>query len=150
MKRIIRIILIILLIALVAIQFIRPNKNNGGYDSIVEFEKETKPSTQVASLLKENCYDCHSNQSQYPWYSQIAPISFFMAEHIKEGKEELNLSNWKTYSLKKKDHKLEELIEMVEEHEMPLESYTWIHGDLREQDRSLLIQWATMARLHIK
>lgn len=150
MKRLIRIILIILLIALVAIQFIRPNKNNGGYDSIVEFEKETKPSTQVASLLKENCYDCHSNQSQYPWYSQIAPISFFMAEHIKEGKEELNLSNWKTYSLKKKDHKLEELIEMVEEHEMPLESYTWIHGDLREQDRSLLIQWATMARLHIK
>jgi len=150
MKKLIRIVLILLLVVLVVIQFIRPDKNNEGYDSVVEFENETKPSVQVASLLKENCYDCHSNQTQYPWYAEIAPISYFLADHIKEGKEELNISNWRTYSLKKKDHKLEELIEKIEEKEMPLESYTLIHGDLEEHDRTLLIQWATMARLHLK
>ena len=150
MKKLIRIVLVLLLAALGVIQFIRPDKNNEGYDSVVEFENETKPSVQVASLLKENCYDCHSNQTQYPWYAEIAPISFFLADHIKEGKEELNISNWRTYSLKKKDHKLEELIEKIEEKEMPLESYTLIHGDLKENDRTLLIQWATMARLHLK
>jgi len=150
MKKLIRIVLMLLLVALVVIQFIRPDKNNGGYESVMEFENDTKPSVQVASLLKENCYDCHSNQTQYPWYSEIAPISFFIAEHIKEGKEELNISNWRTYSLKKRDHKLEELIEKIEEKEMPLESYTLIHGDLEEDDRTLLIQWATMARLHLK
>ena len=105
MKKVIRWVLILALIALVIIQFIRPEKNSGGYESVITFENETKPSVAVAEILKTNCYDCHSNHTQYPWYSEIAPISYFLKDHIDEGKEHFNVSAWDSYSIKKKDHK---------------------------------------------
>ncbi|MAP53498.1 heme-binding domain-containing protein [Altibacter sp.] len=150
MKKILKIFLVLALIALIVIQFIRPEKNQAGYESVMAFERETKPSAQVASLLKENCYDCHSNHTQYPWYAEIAPFSFWLAEHIEHGQGHFNVSEWESYSAKKKDHKLEEVIEMVKEGEMPLDSYTWIHGDLSEDETVLLLQWATVARLQYK
>jgi hypothetical protein len=150
MKKLIRIVAILALIALVIMQFIRPDKNNGGYESVMAFEKETKPSIQVASILKETCYDCHSDQTKYPWYAEIAPVSFWLDEHIENGKKHFNVSAWESYSVKKKDHKLEELIEMIEEKEMPLDSYTWLHDDLTEEERTLLIQWTTLTRLQYK
>lgn len=149
-KKVIKIVLVLALIALVAIQFIRPEKNNEGYKSVALFETETKPSPKVASILKENCYDCHSNQTQYPWYSEIAPASLWLADHIEEGKEHFNMSAWENYTVKKKEHKLEELIEMVEDDEMPLQSYTIIHGNLSDDDKKLLLQWAGLARLQYK
>lgn len=149
-KKGIKIFLIIALIALVVIQFIRPEKNNGGYESVTLFETETKPSAQVASILKESCYDCHSDQTQYPWYFEIAPFSFWLNDHVEHGKGHFNVSTWESYSVKKKEHKLEELIEMVEEDEMPLQSYTIIHGNLSEDDKKLLLQWAGVARLQYK
>ncbi|RFN60191.1 heme-binding domain-containing protein [Marixanthomonas ophiurae] len=148
--KIVKYILIVLLVALVIIQFIRPEKNKGGYESIAFFEKETKPSAEVALLLKENCYDCHSDQTQYPWYSEIAPFSLWLDEHIEHGKGHFNASAWDSYSIKKKDHKMEELVEMIEEGEMPLDSYTWIHGDLTEQEQKLILQWAGLVRLQYK
>ncbi len=149
-KKVIKIVLVLALIALVAIQFIRPEKNNEGYKSVALFETETKPSPKVASILKENCYDCHSNQTQYLWYSEIAPASLWLADHIEEGKEHFNMSAWENYTVKKKEHKLEELIEMVEDDEMPLQSYTIIHGNLSDDDKKLLLQWAGLARLQYK
>ncbi|WP_273005712.1 heme-binding domain-containing protein, partial [Leeuwenhoekiella blandensis] len=68
------------------------------------------------------CYDCHSNQTTYPWYSNLAPASFYLEDHIKDGKRHLNFSEWEQYSAKRKDHKLDELIEEVEREGMPLES----------------------------
>jgi len=147
MKRLLKILGWAALLALVVIQFIRPDKNNSGYESIVNFENETAPSVEVATILKTNCYDCHSNQTQYPWYAEIAPFSFWLADHVDHGKGHFNVSEWDTYSVKKKDHKLEELIEEVEEGEMPLDSYTWMHGDLSKEDAKLLLQWANLARL---
>lgn len=147
MKKVIKLILVVLLVVLVIMQFIRPEKYQGGYESVALFEAETKPSQAVAGILKANCYDCHSNHTQYPWYSEIAPISYFLKDHIDEGKEHFNVSAWDSYSIKKKDHKMEELVEEVEEGEMPLDSYTWIHGNLTEEDRELLIQWAQMVRI---
>ncbi|GHC59649.1 heme-binding domain-containing protein [Ulvibacter litoralis] len=147
MKNVVKYILIIALATLVIIQFIRPDKNSEGYDSIAAFEKETKPSAEVSEILKQNCYDCHSNQTTYPWYAEIAPFSYWLADHIKHGKGHFNASAWETYSVKKKDHKLEEFIEMVEEDEMPLPSYTWIHGNLNENDKKLLLQWVSLAKL---
>jgi len=149
-KRIVKKVLIVALIALVVIQFIRPDKNNDGYQTVAAFEAETKPSPRVAGILKANCYNCHSNQTTYPWYSEVAPFSFWLQDHIKHGKEHFNVSEWNSLSAKKKDHKLEEVIEMVEKGEMPLDSYTWVHGDLEEEDRKLLIQWATLARLQYR
>lgn len=147
MKKILKIFGWIALIALVVIQFIRPEKNDSGYESIINFENDTSPSVEVAAILKNNCYDCHSNQTQYPWYAEIAPFSFWLADHVDHGKGHFNVSEWESYSDKKKDHKLEELIEEVEEGEMPLDSYTWMHGDLSEDDTKLLLQWASLARL---
>src|SRR5690606_8660517 len=145
-----RIISILLLIAFIAIQFIRPKKNNGGYESIVLFENETKPSKKVSIILEENCYDCHSNQTQYPWYGEVAPFSLLLADHIEHGKEHFNVSTWKYYYVRKKEHKLEELVEMVESEEMPLSSYAIVHGNLSGEERKLLLQWAGLARLQYK
>ncbi len=149
-KRGIKIFLVLLLITLVAIQFIRPEKNDDGYKSVAAFEAETKPSAKVTSILRENCYDCHSNQTQYPWYAEIAPLSLWLKDHIEDGKKHFNASAWSDYTVKKKEHKLEELVEMVEKEEMPLQSYTIIHGNLSEDDKKLLLQWAGVARLQYK
>jgi len=150
MIRILKTILIIALVALVVIQFIPMDKNEQGYASIETFELETRPSPEVAALLKTNCYDCHSDQTEYPWYSQIAPVSFWLDDHIRDGKKHFNVSEWASYSTKKKDHKLDELIEEVKEGEMPLDSYTWVHGGLSEEQQQLLVQWATLARMQFQ
>ncbi|MFC7356967.1 heme-binding domain-containing protein [Jejudonia soesokkakensis] len=150
MKKIIKAILVLALIAFVVMQFIRPEKNNGGYESVMIFEKETKPSIETASILKETCYDCHSDQTRYPWYAEIAPVSYWLDEHIQNGKKHFNVSEWDNYSPKRKNHKLEELIEMIENKEMPLDSYTWIHDDLTEEERAQLVQWATLSKLQYR
>jgi len=147
MKKIVKYILLLGLVALVVMQFIRPEKNQSGYDSVAVFESETKPSDAVRAILKESCYDCHSDHTRYPWYAEVAPISYWLADHVEEGKEHFNTSEWESYSIKKKDHKLEELMEEVEEGEMPLESYTWTHGGLTEDQRELIVQWAQLVRL---
>lgn len=150
LKKVIKIVLIVALIALVAIQFIRPAKNSEGYKSVATFEAETKPSAKVAAILKESCYDCHSNQTKYPWYAEIAPFSLWLNEHIKDGKKHFNASAWNDYTVKKKEHKLEEFVEMVEKGEMPLKSYSFLHGNISEDDRKLLLQWAGLVRLQYK
>jgi len=147
MKRILKYILLLALAALVIMQFIRPDKNQGGYESIAAFEADTKPTKEILEILKNNCYDCHSAETKYPWYAEIAPVSYWLADHIKHGTHHFNVSEWGSYSLKKKDHKLDELIEMVEKKEMPLDSYTWLHGNLSEEDAQLLVRWAQLVRL---
>ncbi|MFT4847560.1 MAG: hypothetical protein ACI83B_000079 [Sediminicola sp.] len=150
MKKLFKLVLIFALLALVAIQFIRPDKNESGYEGVEHFENETKPTPEMASLLRANCYDCHSNQTSYPWYAEIAPVNYWLADHVNDGKKHFNVSAWNEYSVKKKDHKLEELLEMVEEGEMPLDYYTWLHGNLSENDTKQLLQWVTVARLQYK
>ena len=138
---------ILSLLTLVVIQFIKPDKNNDGYQSVALFEKEIVPTKEIAMILKNNCYDCHSDQTNYPWYNNISPINYWLEEHIVDGKKHFNVSAWDAYSARKKDHKLEELIEYVEQGEMPLDSYTWLHGDLSNQDTQTLLQWAQLSRI---
>lgn len=149
-KKIIKRVLVLALLALLAIQFIRPEKNNDGYESVALFETETKISAKVSAILRESCYDCHSNQTQYPWYAEIAPFSLFLNDHIEDGKKHFNASEWATYSVNKKEHKLEELVEMIEDGEMPLKSYAMLHGDLSGENKKLLLQWAGVVRLQYK
>ena len=139
--------LIVALVALVLIQFYRPEKNQGGYETVAHFEQEAQVSPELAKVFKTNCYDCHSDQTVYPWYAEVAPISFWLAEHIKDGKKHFDVSSWESYSAKKKDHKLDELIEFVEDGEMPLDSYTWLHGDLSDADTKSILTWAQLLRL---
>ena len=138
---------ILLLLTLVVIQFIKPDKNNDGYQSVALFEKEIVPTKEIAMILKNNCYDCHSDQTHYPWYSEITPVNYWLEEHIVDVKMLFPVYNMHAYSARKKDHKLEELVEYVEQGEMPLYSYTWLHGDLSNQDTQTLLQWAQLSRI---
>ena len=147
MKKIIKTILLLALAAFVIMQFIRPDKNEAGYETVKTFETETKVNGELAVLLKNKCYDCHSAQTEYPWYAEIAPASYWLSDHVNNGKKHFNVSDWDKYSAKKKDHKLDELIEMVEEGEMPLDSYTWLHDDITEEEKEMLINWAQVTRI---
>ena len=137
--------LYVLAVFLVLIQFYRPDSNHSSYESAVnEFIQQNNVSPEVESVLKTSCFDCHSNHTNYPFYAQVAPISFWINHHVEEGKEHLNFSDWNNYSIKKKLHKLDEIIEEIDEHEMPLGSYTLIHRDakLNEESSNLLINWS--------
>ncbi|WP_445737495.1 heme-binding domain-containing protein [Mariniflexile sp.] len=135
-----------LLIVLILIQFYRLEKNNAVYRDVAAFEADTKPNKEIIAILENNCYDCHSNKTDYPWYAEVAPISFWLNGHVKDGNKHFNVSQWATYKDKKKDHKLEELIEEVEEGEMPLKPYTLIHGNITKEQKEALISWAKKAR----
>ncbi|MBO6531743.1 MAG: heme-binding domain-containing protein [Muricauda sp.] len=137
-----------LLVVLVGMQFYRPEKNVAAGDYVAAFETETNPSPEVKAILNTACYDCHSDNTEYPWYNNIAPVSYWLADHIEDGKKHLNFSDWQNYDAKKKDHKLEELIEEVKEGEMPLKEYTWTHGDakLTQEQISALVAWADGVR----
>ena len=137
-----------LLVIFVLMQFYRPEKNSSQGDHTAVFITETNPPAEVKTILVQTCYDCHSDNTEYPWYNNIAPVSYWLADHVKHGKGHLNFSAWEEYDTKKKDHKLEEVIEMVENGEMPLKEYTWTHEDARltEKQREDIIQWAKRSR----
>ena len=125
---------LLLAIVFVAIQFVPVDLNESETFSKDDFIAVTNPPDHIAIMLKTSCYDCHSNYTKYPWYDKIAPVSWWVEDHVDHGKEELNFSEWATYSAKKKSKKLEEIIEETEEGEMPLNSYLWMHGDAKLTD----------------
>ncbi len=108
-------------------QFIRIDTHNPPAPASEDFIQLTKAPAPIADLLKRACYDCHSNTTIYPWYSQIAPVSWWLKDHINEGREELNFSAWNEFSSKEKAKKLKRCAKEVQEGEMPLNSYTWVH-----------------------
>ena len=135
--------------ALVLIQFFRPEKNlsaatPGPQDLIVMHQ----PPAEVRDVLQRACYDCHSDHTRYPWYAEIQPVGWWLANHVTEGKEHLNFSTFGGYSLKRQEHKLDEVIEMVREKEMPLASYKLTHADARLTDAEIqtLTAWAEQVR----
>jgi hypothetical protein len=127
--KILKKILLSLLVVFVIAQFFGPEKNDGDLATVASFLLETDPPQDVKKILETTCFDCHSAKSTYPWYNAITPVNYWLDEHIQDGKKHLNFSKWNTYSLKKKEHKIDELHEEVEEGEMPLNSYTWTHSE---------------------
>ena len=147
--KILKKILLLLLVVFVIAQFFAPDKNDGDIATVDAFLIDTKPSPEVSAVLKESCFDCHSSHTRYPWYNNITPVNYWLADHIDHGKGHLDFSKWDGYSVNKKDHKLDELIEMVEEKEMPLNSYTWTHSEANLTDAQItaMIDWAKQVRL---
>lgn len=127
-----------LIVILILIQFIRIDKTTQPIDVTKDFIALTSANSDVANTLKIACYDCHSDQPVYPWYTNIAPVSWWIKNHIDEGSHHLNFSVWGDYKDKRKHHKLEECIEMVEEGEMPMASYTWMHKEAKLTDAQKL------------
>lgn len=141
-------ILIGLLIVLVLVQFIRPARNNGAAATTNDVTHVVPVPDTVLRILQVSCYDCHSNHTSYPWYANINPIGNWLAHHVEEGKAELNFSECATYSKKKMNHKLDEIMEQVTEKEMPLSSYTILHGDakLNSAQIAMIVDWVSMAK----
>ncbi len=137
-------ILIVLLVILVIIQFIRPGRNISAAVSPNDIGHKYHVPENIKSILKTSCNDCHSNNTVYPWYSNVQPVAWWLQNHVNEGKSELDFSEFLTYSPKKAHHKMEEVIEMVKENEMPLNSYLWVHKDakLSADQKKLLTDWA--------
>lgn len=133
-----------LLAVLIIIQFFRPAKNVS--DEIItanDISKVYAIPENVHQVFISKCYDCHSNNTHYPWYYTIQPVAWWMAAHVDEGKEELNFSEFKTYPEKRANHKIEEISESINEGWMPLDSYLWIHHEAKitDEDRTAINAW---------
>ncbi len=133
----------ILLLAFIIIQFIRPAKNRADGISNNDISKIYTVPAEVESILKTSCYDCHSNNTVYPWYAEVQPVTWWLNNHIVDGKKHLNFSEFSGYSLRKQYHKLEETDEMVTKGVMPLDSYLWIHNNakLNDAQKSIVVNW---------
>ena len=124
--------LAVLVVAIVlVIQVIPVERNVSTVPPGQSFEKTEKVPANVAAILKVSCYDCHSNNSRYPWYSELQPGAWFMAQHIKKGREELNFDEFNNYSKRRKKAKIKSIISQIEKDEMPLKSYRMMHGNAR-------------------
>lgn len=141
-------ILLVLLIAFVVLQFFRPKKNISAQTSRNDIATLYHIPADVKQIMDKACNDCHSNNTSYPWYAEIQPVAWWLADHVEEGKEHINYSEFASYSLRKQYHKLEETEEMVKENHMPLDSYLWIHrdADLNQEERNKIMQWSAGIR----
>lgn len=138
---------IVALLVLVVIQFIPSTNNNGIAEGPNDITHVVTVPDSVMTVLKTSCYDCHSNHTDYMWYSHIQPIGFWIENHVNEGKRHLNFSEYLTFKTKRKKHKLEEVAEQVETHEMPLWTYELMHKNaaLNDAQLAMLKEWATQA-----
>lgn len=145
---ILKISIFILFVVFVGIQFIPTARNQSNEVLATDFIKSFNAPNNIESLLKTSCYDCHSNNTNYPWYNKIQPISWFLEGHIEEAKEELNFSEFGAYSKRKQKTKLKSIASQIRDNEMPLSSYTLIHRDaqLSEIEKSLLENWVNDLR----
>lgn len=131
-------IIVIVLVAFIMIQFFPIDKTNPPATPGMDFLRIKDTPPEIAKIISTSCYDCHSNETKYPWYSSIAPSSWFLKNHIVEGRKHLNFSTFAVYEPKRQAHKLEECIEMIEKKEMPLESYYIGHQDAKLTDQQRL------------
>ncbi|MFC0321200.1 MULTISPECIES: heme-binding domain-containing protein [Olivibacter] len=148
LRRLVLVIGIFLLFAMLLIQLIpREKRNTGsaGTNAITHIYTVPQP---VNAVLKKACFDCHSNRTEYPWYSNIQPFARFMENHIIHGKEELNFDEFGSYPIKKRYNKLRSIESQLKDRTMPLKTYTLIHRDARltKEEVALLINWSKELR----
>ncbi len=144
MRKVFKTIGWILLIALIVIQFFRPEKNIHPGDQPNAIEKKFTVPGEVKTILDKACNDCHSNNTRYPWYNNIQPVAWWLADHVKDGKGELNFDEFTTRRPRFQYRRMEQTIDLVKEEEMPLDSYTWTHKDavLTDEEKNKIYDWA--------
>lgn len=134
------------------LQFFRPDRTN---PTVVEAENITAAMAipaEVDAILSRSCKDCHSHETEYPWYSNVSPASWFLVGHITEARKHMNFSVWNTYSSSKQARRLEEICEEITAGAMPLPSYLWLHRDavLSEADKQILCEWSSAEKARIE
>jgi len=132
-------------VALIVIQFFPITLNESDTVPQSDFMVENQVPATIKNRLQVSCYDCHSNNTDYPWYSKIQPAAWYLEDHIQDGKDELNFNEWAEYSDRRKNSKLRSIISQIEEDKMPLDSYTLIHKDaiLSDEDKRVIIDYMT-------
>ncbi len=137
-------ILLVLAVIFIIIQFIRQARNIGEVYPLHEVTAAVAVPNDVQDILRNSCYDCHSNNTRYPWYINIQPAAWFMNSHIQGGKRGLNFSEFATYPLRRQYRRFNDIIENVNDGEMPLPSYLLIHTDakLSTEQKEKLVAWA--------
>ncbi len=148
MKRVLKIIVIVIAVAFIAIQFIPVERTNPPVDPALTIEAHMNVPPEVQMILARSCSDCHSHKTEYPWYARIAPVSWWMRDHIDQGRSHMNFSEWGKLDPDGREHKLEEICEEVRDRKMPLPSYTWGHRDavLSDADIKMLCSWTEAER----
>ena len=148
LKKILKRTFQVLLLAFIVIQFFRPAKNKAEGIGNNDISKLYHVPEDVQTILKTSCYDCHSNNTVYPWYAEVQPVAWWLNGHINDGKKDLNFSEFAGYRIRRQYKKLEEINGLVKKNEMPLDSYLWIHkyAKLNEQQKLTLANWVTAIR----
>lgn len=135
-------------IVFIAIQFIQPARNKNGQVLPADITKTVKVPDNVLNTFKKACYDCHSDNTRYPWYMNMQPMGWVMAYHVKNGKRNLNFSEFGNYSERKQTNKLRAIATSINEGSMPISSYTLIHTDAKcsKENKKLIINWVTKTK----
>lgn len=144
MRRNIKKILLVLFVVFIAIQFIQPARNKSDGMLATDISEIVPIPDSVQVILKNACYDCHSNNTIYPWYSNIQPMGWLMAKHIKQGKAVLNFSEFGSYTTRRQISKLKSIADQIKDNDMPLPTYKWMHKNARltKDKKAMIINWA--------
>lgn len=136
---------IVLAIIFAGLQFIRPARTNPPVDDGRTIQSHTRITPEVARILDRSCNDCHSNQTRWPWYSNVAPVSWFVINHVNVGRREMNLSDWARYDTEHQKGLLKDICKEVTGGQMPLSSYLRLHQEakLSSEDVRTLCDWAS-------
>lgn len=133
------------LVGLVGIQFFPTSRNQSDTIPKTDFMLVNNVPKQVERIITTSCYDCHSNNTDYPWYNKVQPVAWLLEDHVTHGKEELNFNQWADYSSRRKNSKLKSIISQIEDGEMPLWSYTLVHREakLSEDEKKTVLDWVS-------
>lgn len=144
-------VVIIGICGFVVSQFFGPAKTNPATDSSQSLESRMHLPPHVTAILDRSCNDCHSNKTRWPWYSNVAPVSWFVINHVDEGRQNLNFSEWGRYTQRDVDGLLKQICREVKAGAMPLSSYTPLHpgSDLSAEDVKILCEWTDSERARI-
>lgn len=131
----------------ILMQFFQPEKNTGQRQGPQSLEAVMPVPGPVKQVLEKACYNCHSNHTDYPWYTHVQPLGWWLAHHVEEGKAELNFSEFGQLSARRQLSKMKSVAGSVEEGSMPLPSYLWTHPEARltDAEKQLIMEWARMS-----
>ena len=141
-------ILLVLLVIFLVIQVFHPKRNKSKQDQPYAIAKKFPVPDDVKAIMARACYDCHTNNTRYPWYCYVQPVDWWTDNHVKKGKKGINFDEYTNKSLRYQYHKMEEVEEQVKEGKMPLNSYLWIHKDakLTPEEKNKIIAWTNSVR----
>jgi Haem-binding domain len=152
MRRFLKLLVLAVSILFVSVQFVRPNKTNPPVVQAQTIEAHVRVTPEVAGIFERACKDCHSNETVWPWYAQVAPVSWFVTDHVKHGRRHLNFSRWPANDREHADFLLGAMCMTAERGQMPLSSYTRLHhsAKLSPLDVHTLCAWSQAERRRMK